>query len=103
MGVIAKYMKAAAERKRYSIDYSNWLDTGEAVGSVVFTVNVATTPPLVIDGVQVTANATGVQYYVSGGVDNQAYIVTATLQTTLQSVNSQVKIDDIFFTVREPA
>ena len=28
---IAKYVKAASDRKRYQIDYTDWLDTGEQV------------------------------------------------------------------------
>ena len=51
MGVIARYVKAAVERKRYQISYVNWLDTGEIVASVIFAVNKATVrvirPPVV--------------------------------------------------------
>lgn len=100
MGVVAKYVKAVSERKRYQLDYSNWLDTGESVISVTFVPSPVTTPPLVIDGVQNTANGTGVQYYVSGGLDGTDYIVQATLTT---SIGPQTKLDDIFFSVREPA
>ena len=100
MGVIAKYVKAASERKRYQIIYSNWLDIGEGVTSVVFSVDKVTVPPLVVDGVQVTADNLGVQYYVSGGLDGTTYVVTATMTTN--STESQIKIDDIFFSVREP-
>jgi hypothetical protein len=98
MGVLARYQKQSGERKRYQIDYSNWLDTGESVVGVVFTVNKATVPPLVIDGIQVTPNATGVQYYSSGGLTLNDYIVTATLTT---SSGPQIKEDEIFFSVRD--
>jgi len=100
MGFIAKYVKAASERKRYQISYSDWLDTGETVVSVVFSVNKITTPALVIDGVMNTPDGLGVQYYTSGGVDGVDYIVTATLTT---SIGPQTKIDDVLFSVREPA
>jgi len=99
-GVLARYVKAPAERKRYQIRYDNWLDTGEGVVSVVFSVDRVTTPPLVVDGVQVTGDALGAQYYVSGGVDGTDYEVTATLTTTL---GPQIKTDAIFFSIREPA
>jgi hypothetical protein len=100
MGVLERYVKAAVERKRYQIKYDNWLDTGEQVTSVTFAVDKATTPPLVVDGVQNTPDGLGVQYYCSGGVDGVDYIVTATLIT---STGPQTKIDDVFFSIREPA
>lgn len=100
MGVLAKYVKAASERKRYQIKYDNWLDTGEAVQSVVFSVNKTTVPPLVVDGVMVTPDELGVQYYVGGGVDGTDYVVTATMTTTL---GPQTKLDEVFFSVRGTA
>src|SRR5689334_23155558 len=97
MGVLAKYVKQPSERKRYQISYVNWLDTGESVDSVFFTVDKTTVPPLVVDGVQNTPDGVGVQYYVSGGVDGTSYIVTAFLNT---STGPQVKEDEIYFSVR---
>lgn len=99
MGVIAKYVKSILERKRYWINYSNWLDTGETVSTVVFSVDKPTTPPLVVDGVQNTADGLSVQYYVSGGVDGVDYVVSALLTTS----QGQVKLDEVFVSVREPA
>lgn len=100
MGVIAKYVKAATERKRYQIKYDQWLDTGERVFGVVFAIDKATTPPLVIDGIQNTPDGVGVQYYCSGGVDGVDYIVTATMTT---DTGPQIKLDDVFYSIREPA
>lgn len=96
----ARYVKAPAEKKRYQLDYSDWLDTSEQVSGAVFSVDKVTAPPLVVDGVQVMPNGTGVQYYISGGVDGAAYNVIVTMTTT---VGPQVKEDDIFVSVREPA
>lgn len=100
MSVLAKYVKTPGERKRYQIDYTNWLDTGESVTGVTFAIDKVTTPPLVIDGVQVLPSGVGVQYYASGGVDGTNYVVTATLTTT---IGPQIKNDEIFFSVRTPA
>lgn len=102
MGVLAKYVKAASESKRYQLRYDNWLDTGEQVTSVVFAVDKVTAPPLVVNNVQNTADGLGVQYYVSGGIDGFDYIVTATLTTNATPV-PQIKLDDVFFSIREPA
>lgn len=97
---IAKYAKASTDRKRYQIDYTDWLDTAEAVTSVDFTVedNVAT-PVLVVDDVQVLPSGFGVQYYVSGGVDGVTYRILANLTT---NIGPQVKLDEVFMTIREP-
>ncbi len=100
MGVLAKYVKQPGERKRYQINYVNWLDTGESVVSVAFSIDKATSPPLVVDDVQVTPDAKGVQYYVEGGINNTQYVVTATLTT---SSGPQVKEDEIYFSIREQA
>lgn len=97
---IAKYVKAATDRKRYQIDYTEWLDTGEGVSSVDFSIeDNAATPVLVVDDVQVLPSALGVQYYVSGGVDGVTYRILANLTTT---TGPQVKLDEVFMTIREP-
>lgn len=96
---LKKYVKAASERKRYSINYSDWLDIGELLTGVTFTIpaNNATTP-LVVDDVAVTPDGLGVQYYVSGGADGEQYEVVATATTS----GAQIKVDDLLFSVREP-
>jgi hypothetical protein len=100
MGVLGKYVKQPGERKRYQITYVNWLDTGEAVVSVAFSVDRVTVPPLVVDGIMNTPDGKGVQYYVSGGVNATQYVVTAVLET---NNGPQVKEDEIYFSVREQA
>lgn len=96
---IAKYTQAASDRKRRQIDYSDWLDVGEMVSSVDFTVDTVTVPPLVIDDVMVLPTGLGVQYYASGGVNGQTYRVLADLTT---NTGPQQKLDEIFISVREP-
>ena len=95
---LTRYVKAEGERKRYRIDYSEWLDTGETLSDVVFTIPVNTTPPLVVDDVMIEPDPTGVQYYVSGGIDDSNYEVVVTATTS----GAQIKIDDLLFTIREP-
>lgn len=97
---IAKYVKASGDRKRYQIDYTEWLDTGEGVSGVVFTIeDNAAAPVLVIDDIQVLPTGLGVQYYCSGGVNGVTYRVLPNLTTT---TGPQNKLDEIFFTIREP-
>lgn len=97
---IAKYVKASSDRKRYQIDYTEWLDTGEAVSAVVFTIEAnAIAPLLVVDDVMVLPTGLGVQYYVSGGVGGATYRILADLTTT---TGPQIKLDEVFVTIREP-
>jgi hypothetical protein len=97
---IAKYVKAATDRKRYQIDYTDWLDTGESVASVAFTIaNNTVATPLVVDSVLVLPTGLGVQYYVSGGVDGVTYRVLARLTT---NTGPQNKLDEVLMTIREP-
>lgn len=97
---IAKYVKASSDRKRYQIDYTDWLDTGEAVSVVNFTIeNNLASPVLVVDDVMVLPSGLGVQYYVSGGVDGVTYRILADLTTT---TGPQLKLDEVLMTIREP-
>lgn len=93
----AKYVKTAAEKKRYQIDYTDWLDTNELVTSVAFTITPVTAPALVVDGVQVQLGSLGVQYYISGGVNGKDYAIAATLTT---NNGPQVRQDEILVSVR---
>ena len=97
---LAKYVKASSDRKRYQIDYTDWLDVGESVSTVTFSIPTNTvTPVLVVDGIQVLPTGLGVQYYVSGGVSGVTYAILATLTT---STGPQNKLDEILMTIREP-
>jgi len=97
---LQKYTKASTDRKRYQINYDDWLDTGEGLLAVVFTVesNLAA-PLLVVDGVQILPDSRSVQYYVAGGVDGVTYRILADATTT---TGPQQKLDEILMTIREP-
>lgn len=95
---LKKYVKSGTERKRYSIEYSDWLDTGETLASVTFSVlNNTVATPLVIDDVMIDPSVTLVQYYSSGGADNVNYEVLATAVTS----DGQTKEATILFAVRD--
>lgn len=99
MSRIGKAVQAQNERKRYQIDYTDWLDTGEAVSTVTFAVlNNTPARPLVVDAVAVLPTFLGVQFYISGGLDNSTYEIVATLTTS----QTQVRMDAIIVSVREP-
>lgn len=93
---LGNFHKTPAERKRYGIDYSDWLDTGEGVATWQFDVSPATPTPLVIDGVTLDSVSSTLTFYASGGMHGKVYTVTVTTTTS----QSQIKEDDVLFSVR---
>jgi hypothetical protein len=98
MSRIGKYVQSKDERKRYMIDYSDWLDTGEGISAVVFEVLPVTEPPLLISDQQINPTANTVQYYISGGLTGLTYEAVAMITTSM----SQIKEDGIIVSIREP-
>ena len=97
---VANYTKTAAERKRYIIDYTDWLDVGETVTAMVFNTlpsSPPTTGQVLVDAFAIDASGLFVTYYVSGG-NNGAVDVVEVLATTS---GSQVKEDNIIFSVQD--
>lgn len=98
---LAKYTKKPIEKKRYQIDYTDWLDAGELATDVTFAVlNNTVASPLVVGDKAVLPSGLGVQYYISGGVAGVTYEITATLTTN--SSPPQIEQDKILMTVRGP-
>ena len=99
--MLAQFLKAPGERKKYTVDYSQWLSDGEQIASVVFGVTrqdgVSNLMPtaLVVDGSSI-AGLTYVLFYVSGGVANVDYEVLVTMTTT----QGQIKQDMIVYNVQ---
>jgi hypothetical protein len=98
MSRVGKYVQTDDERKRYAVDYSDWLDPGEQVSAAVFDVLPITDPVLEITSIQVAPAGDAVQYYVSGGRTGTTYEATIAITTNL----SQIKEDVIVVSIREP-
>lgn len=94
---LMKFVKDPNERKRYTIDYTSWLDDGETITVVAFTPLPATTPPLLISNSNILPDGSGVQFYVSGGVDKQLYEVVVTITTS----GTQIKEDVVQFNIKD--
>lgn len=94
----SKYIQADGEKKRYNIDYSDWLDSGETVSSVAYSVSPTTSPPLVVSSSSIDPNNTGVTFYVSGGVNTNTYKVIV----TMTSNGGQIKEDAVTFAINNP-
>ncbi len=92
---LATYYKSPAEVKRYRIDYSSWLDSGETLVGRTLTV----TPPgeLAVTGDAITDAGMSITYFVSGGDNNQNYNINVLVQTS----GGQTKEDDVYFKVRD--
>lgn len=91
---IGKFRKAPADRKRYIVDYTDWLNEGETITLVTATGNVAG-DNFYVDGYIVNAGGKEVTFYVSGGVSEKSYDVTIKITTSLQ----QIKEDFVTFVV----
>ena len=69
------------EKKRFSVSYAAWLETGEVVASVAYAITPVTAPPLIIEASTVDVGGLGITFYVSGGVDQTEYQIVTLMQT----------------------
>ena len=93
---LGKYFKVTADKKRYAIDYSDWLDTGELVRTVTYEVTPTENGCLVIDTTSIDSTNTQAVFYASAGNVGISYTVTATMNTSA----GQVRVDTIQFVVK---
>lgn len=93
---LGNFIKSPVERKRYTIDYSDWLDTGETVSSIVFSVSPSTTNTLQIDAYSIASPATSVVFFANYGDAGKTYTVDVTMTTS----GGQIKEDTVLFSVR---
>lgn len=95
---LGKYFKSPDERKRYSIDYADWLDTGEQLSSVTFEVTPIDANPVSINGIAIESGGKSVVFYAAAGLDGKSYKAIATMTTS----GGQVKEDTVQYTVKAP-
>jgi hypothetical protein len=99
MSRLGKYSKVPADYKRYTIDYSEWLDGGETVSSVDLAIDVNTdATPLVVDSSSIISSGTGVEFFVGGGEAGETYNVLVTITTS----DTEIREDTVFFSVKSP-
>jgi hypothetical protein len=96
--ILGKYFKAPDERKRYSINYTDWLDTGELLSNVTFEVTPVDADPVVINGITIESGNKSVVFYAAGGIDGKSYKAITTATTS----GGQVKEDTVQYTVKAP-
>lgn len=94
---LQRFTKTPDEIKRYGVDYTKWLDSGELVQSVTVTVNGPDTT-LVANNAQVSSDNLKIIFYVSGGTIGNTYNVYVEITTNAQ----QLREDTIPFVVVSP-
>lgn len=103
MTLLDRFTKQPSEIKRYQIDYSEWLSTGETVVSVTTEVTVMNPATGDTPGQELTVGTTSIaggtvfEYFVSLGLDKRRYKVTFKATTSDgQLVESEIefKVDD---------
>ena len=93
---LGKYNKTPTERKRYTIDFSQWLDTGETVITFTYSSTPAGVTPVVIDAYTIAVGGLSVGIYVSGGISGTNYKIDVIATTS----TGQIKEDVILYSVR---
>lgn len=90
---LARKAHTVGDRRRYIVDYSEWLSSGVTVLSAVVTSSSATAT---VDTESATADK--VIFFVSGGVLNETFTVSVAMTNT----KAEVKHDTVDFFVVAP-
>jgi len=90
---LGRYLKTSYERKRYSVDYYDWLDKDEKIFTVSF--QVAPEGELEIDAWSIDPDGTRVIFFAAFGIDGASYVVNVRATTT----GGQHKEDEVLFDV----
>jgi hypothetical protein len=96
----ARFTQGQKESKRYLLDYTLFLVTGESVVSVAPTItNMGTppvgSPPLVVSTIVVGPGGLQALYFVSGGVAGQSYEISFLATTSVGQILQDVVQYDI--------
>jgi hypothetical protein len=94
---LAKFLKEPGERKRYSLDYTEWLDTDETIIDVAFVITPPAPPILEVDAWTISASGVEVVFFINFGDDG----VTYTLEVQITTSGGQIKHDQVLFVVKE--
>ena len=105
MALLDRFKKQPDEIKKYQIDYSEWLVTGQTITSVSTVIEILNPasddvgePTLAIGITQVIAAGTIFEYFLSLGTDRNRYKLTFQADTSdIQKVESEIefKVNDL--------
>src|SRR5208282_3532813 len=89
--ILGTINSAPSNRIQYTIDYRDWLDRGETLVSVVFSVDFG---PAVIDTVSYNPAATEARFFLNGGTAGTSYNIFALATTTFgQQRTDQIAVN----------
>lgn len=94
---LGTFKNTPQEKKRYTVSYAAWLDSGEVVESVVFGIDNETDTPLLVESSMVQVDGLGISFFVSGGEDEEQY----TLHIKIETDAGQIKEDYMIFVVED--
>lgn len=82
MSILGQFDQAPVDDERYTIDYSAWLDTDEALNIYLVEVNpVEPVDPLEVHDSALNVDLNGLTFYVTGGEAGKSYDVNVTVTT----------------------
>lgn len=96
MPLLGSFIQTPIERKRYRLDYSDWLNDGELLQAISFSSDPAGSGSAAVDAYAIDADHEHITLFVSGGTDQNKYKIHAVADTTF----GQRKEDDIVFAIK---
>lgn len=97
LAILGKFVQAIEDRKRYTFDYSHWLDQGEVLVSCTSEVSPDTAVPLVVESL--INNDTVATWYVSGGTHLSTYLVIIEAITSAgQRIRQAIQVKTLDYT-----
>lgn len=95
---LGTFRKTPVERKRYLLDYTDWLDTTETVLTKTFTVSPSTgVDPMQAEGDAIVVGGKQVSFFASHGDSGTTYTVDVVITTSA----GQTKEDQLSFIVKD--
>lgn len=91
---IAQFRKGPADRKKYTVEYNDWLDLDELI-TIVLVTGTVEADAFIVDGYVISSDKKDIIFYVSGGLSGFSYDVTVKITTS----QSQIKQDWVTFKV----
>lgn len=97
---LAKFAKSPNDRKRYTVNYDEWLDVGETITNIATSTDEVVLPEdggFYVDGVIAGPGGRDIIMFVSGGFSGFSYDIQIEITTS----GAQVKSDFITFVIKE--
>jgi hypothetical protein len=93
MALLGKRTLAPSDKKQFTIDYSDWLDTGETVSSMAYTVawvsgGNGSSTLITVSGGSIAGDGKSVSFFVNGNSDLVSTLAKVTATMTSSSTES---------------